>query len=255
MHKVIGAVLSILVFAAALPAAALAKSVEPVARQDEADFVEANVLGIFYHELGHAAIFAEGVPIFGQEEDAADVFSILMIDALYDEETAQSLAADASFGFAGEAEARDKEDDDVAWWDVHGPDEQRYYNTVCLFYGGDPDNRQDFAEALELPEERADGCAEEYAQASESWGAVLDDMTEISGRAVMTFSATRDSAAARILRAEVDQLNSELRLSIPIAVSVEPCGEANAFFDPETSKIVFCSEFEDHLHEVYQLLE
>ncbi len=36
-------------------------------------FVEANLLGIFYHELGHALIDILGLPVFGQEEDAADV--------------------------------------------------------------------------------------------------------------------------------------------------------------------------------------
>lgn len=89
---------------------------------DEA-FVEANILGIFYHELGHAVIDVEGVPIFAQEEDAADVFSIFMIDALFEEEAAQNLAYDAAIGFWFEAVDRG---DDVAWWDVHGPDEQRF---------------------------------------------------------------------------------------------------------------------------------
>jgi hypothetical protein len=39
------------------------------------------------------------VPIFGQEEDAADVVSILMIDQVYDEEPAQDIAYDAALGF------------------------------------------------------------------------------------------------------------------------------------------------------------
>ena len=130
----------------------------PFAVQAEqvSEFVEANVLGIFYHEFGHAVIDIEGVPIFGQEEDAADVFSIYLIDAFYDEETAVSLAYDAAFGFLAEAEQAVA--DEVPWWDTHGPDEQRFYNTVCLFYGADPDGRKDFATDLELPEERAEFC-------------------------------------------------------------------------------------------------
>ena len=78
----------------------------PTALHASSAFVEANILGIFYHELGHAVIDLEGVPIFGQEEDAADVFSIYLIHSLFEEEAAQSLAHDASFGFWGEAMAR-----------------------------------------------------------------------------------------------------------------------------------------------------
>ena len=36
----------------------------PAFTQDTTDFVEANILGIFYHELGHAVIDLEELPIF-----------------------------------------------------------------------------------------------------------------------------------------------------------------------------------------------
>lgn len=73
--------------------------------EDTLAFVEGNLLGIFYHELGHALIDILDLPIFGQEEDAADVLSIFLIDAFYEEEAAVQLAYDAAFGFLGEAEA------------------------------------------------------------------------------------------------------------------------------------------------------
>ena len=81
-------------------------SASALAAEEQSSFVEANILSIFYHELGHALIDIEQVPIFGQEEDAADVFSILMIHTLFEEEAAQELAVEASIGFLGEAELR-----------------------------------------------------------------------------------------------------------------------------------------------------
>lgn len=63
-------------------------------------FVEANLLSIFYHELGHAIIDVAQLPVFGQEEDAADTASILLIDAIFDNETAIDIAYDAVLGFA-----------------------------------------------------------------------------------------------------------------------------------------------------------
>ncbi len=241
--------------AAATLAALIACAAPATARtaSDLSAFVEANVLGIFYHEMGHAAIHTEGLPIFGQEEDAADVFSIFMIDALFDEDTAQSLAADAVLGFEGEARLREDAGEEVAWWDVHGPDEQRVYNTACLFYGANPDARRDFAAIVALPEERALGCPEEYDQAAESWGAVLDGMEDVAGRPPLTFRGDGSPASA-VLAEEVRQLNAELRLAAPVTVAVERCGEANAFYDPERHRITFCSEFTDHLRDIEALI-
>lgn len=222
------------------------------AAQADEMFVEANVLGIFYHELGHALIDIEGVPIFGQEEDAADVFSIFLIDALFEEDAAQSIAYDAAFGFAGEVEMREQAGEEVAWWDVHGPDEQRYYNTVCIFYGADPDKRADLAEELGLPEDRAEYCPDEYDQAAHSWGAVLDEMAERGAGKTLSLEGDDGSLTAQLLAQEIRDLNAMFSLSAPLTVTLESCGEANAFYDPETTEIIMCTEFEDHIREMVE---
>ncbi|MDV7145203.1 DUF4344 domain-containing metallopeptidase [Tropicimonas sp. TH_r6] len=221
---------------------------------EEADaFVEANLLAIFYHELGHALIDIEAVPIFGQEEDAADVFSIFLIDAIFEDESAEDIAYDTAWGFLGEALLRDEMADEIAWWDTHGPDEQRYYNTVCIFYGADPDARGDLAEELGLPEDRAEYCPEEYDQAADAWGAVLDEIWIGADDTSLTFEFDRsaqDSLTLEVVRAEVEALAEEISLSEPLLVSVEPCGEANAWYDPSSVTITMCTEFEDHLYEM-----
>ena len=218
---------------------------------DTIAFVESNLLGIFYHELGHALIDILGLPIFGQEEDAADVLSIFLIDAFFEEESAVQLAYDAAFGFLGEAEANSE----IAFWDVHGPDLQRYYNTVCLFYGANPDEREDVAQDLGLPEERAEYCPEEYDQAAQSWGGALDEIVHDKGGKSLTlgdFEVDSDggSLTADVVRAEVAALNQEFRLPEDLLISVIPCGEANAFYDPQRVEIVMCTEFADALVEM-----
>ena len=55
-------------------------------------FVASNLISVFYHELGHAVIDTMQVPIFGQEEDAAEVFSILLIDEKFDPKSAKIIA-------------------------------------------------------------------------------------------------------------------------------------------------------------------
>ncbi|MCB1339176.1 MAG: hypothetical protein KDK10_17555 [Maritimibacter sp.] len=238
-----------------LPALAAAVLIAPgAALADEATeaFVEANVLAVLYHELGHALIDIEGVPIFGQEEDAADVFSILLIDAFYEEEAAVSLAYDTAFGFLGEAERSRAEGIDPAFWDVHGPDEQRYYNTVCLFYGANPDERDDVAEELGLPEDRAETCPEEFDQAQAAWGAVLDEMAEGVPAETIRVGVLdpRYGAIAELISGEVEALNADFALSADLVINLEDCGEANAFYYAETTSITICTEFIDDLAEL-----
>ena len=59
---------------------------------EEDGFVKPNQISVFYHGLGHTVIYAVQRPIFGQEEDAADVFSILLIDEIFEPEIANIIA-------------------------------------------------------------------------------------------------------------------------------------------------------------------
>lgn len=232
-------------------AAALTCAATSVAAYEDSteSFISANVLGIFYHEMGHALIDYMQLPIFGQEEDAADVLSVFLIDAFYDEETAVQLAYDTAFGFAQEAEGTG---DDVPYWDVHGPDLQRYYNLVCLFYGANPDERDDVAEDLGLPEERADYCPDEYDQAAGSWGSVMDELADGggAGQFVLTPLQTTSEDAAlmhSVLSDEIAALNADFSLPSDLPIEVAQCGEANAYYDPGARKITMCIEFVPHL--------
>lgn len=223
-----------------------------LANEAEDAFVEANLIAIFYHEIGHAVIDVMELPVFGQEEDAADVASILLIDAVFDEAAAADIAYDAAFGFLGEAELSDG---DIAWWDVHGPDEQRFYNLVCLFYGADPDARDDIAEDLGLPEDRAEYCPEEFELANDSWGPVWDEMADLDHGHALSVAGPTEGLLPDTVRAEVDAFNTHFRLPENVQVIIEPCDEANAFYDPSERKVIMCTEFEAHLRDLYRLLE
>jgi Putative metallopeptidase len=49
---------------------------------------------------------------------------------------------------------------------VHGTPAQRFYNVLCIAYGVDKKLFVDVVEKKYLPEDRADGCEEEYEQAA-----------------------------------------------------------------------------------------
>lgn len=210
------------------------------------DFLAANILGIFYHEFGHAVIDLMELPMFAQEEDAADALSALMIDWLFEEEWAQSIAYDSAFGYLVSDEG-----EEPAWWDVHGPDEQRFYNHVCLIYGANPDQRDDLAEDLGLPEERAEYCPDEYDMANASWGSVFDAMADLTSGPPMVFVPGGDGFVNRVLAEEVAHINALARLPEQVTVSVAPCGEANAYYYSDDRLITFCEEFAPFLLNLY----
>lgn len=213
---------------------------------DTGSYIESNLISILYHELGHAIIDRAQVPIFGQEEDAADVASVLLIDMLYEEEAAVQIAYDSAFGFLAEA---DETAGDVAYWDVHGPDLQRYYNLVCLFVGADLDEREDIAADLGLPEERLESCEEEFELANDSWGPLFDELAEAAPGQSIKYVGGDETLTEQLVADEVAALNEDFVIPGGLTVVVEPCGEANAFYDPNDATIIMCSEFEDWLRD------
>ena len=117
-------------------------------------------LFIVLHETAHA-VFAElAVPVLGREEDAADQVAAYAATQLGGDFAERMIRA-AAFMYDTDS-ARKPGEDDFA--DVHGLDRQRFYNVLCLAWGSDP-KRYAFAKELgKLPDERAEGCADEYHQ-------------------------------------------------------------------------------------------
>ena len=48
--------------------------------------------------------------------------------------------------------------------DEHGTPSQRFFNVLCLAYGADKELFADFVSKGYLPQDRSEGCEDEYAQ-------------------------------------------------------------------------------------------
>jgi len=118
-------------------------------------------LFIVLHETAHAVFGVLAVPVLGREEDAADQVATYAATQIGGDFAERMLRA-AAFMYDQDSAARKPGEDDFA--DVHGLDRQRFYNVLCLAWGSDP-KRYAFAKDLgKLPDERAEGCADEYKQ-------------------------------------------------------------------------------------------
>jgi Putative metallopeptidase len=140
--------------------------------KSEHDLGEAIVysnLFVFFHELGHGLIDLYDLPTVGREEDAVDEFSTLLLLEAGDEGTKAVIKAAQWFALEGQ----NQDTSDLAYWDEHSLDQQRFYGVACLMYGKDPEKFAGLVTAGILPESRADRCPAEYAKKYSSWNKLL----------------------------------------------------------------------------------
>lgn len=219
-------------------------------------FVEANIRETLYHELAHALIEVLDLPVFGPEEDAADMFAVVLLNRLSDEArlAAQIPHVAAAYKDGMPREGLGRREGGGAPWGLHDSDAQRYYTFVCLMYGAEPEARADLLETFDLPESRAESCAEEYALTARAWGAVLDDIAPGRfGRGTplaMDWVLDDTAPLARFVSTEVAAREEVIALPEPVMVSVIPCDAPNAFFDPVHMEIIICTELEPFLEKM-----
>ena len=217
---------------------------------DTMTYVEANVLATLYHEIGHALIDKMELPVFAREEDAADTFAVIVTDFLLSPEKAELVTWASADQYLQLNHSSKNYDPDYS--DVHSHDLVRFYNTICLYYGGDVELRDDFAEENGLPEDRAETCESERELAERSWLAVLkqiertDDKAESYDWLIIDEVAESDNeyviASHKVIEDAVAMFNERFATDFKIRVRMTNCNEDNAFYESYGSKILMCNE-------------
>jgi hypothetical protein len=143
------------------------------------------LMGQFYevafHEMAHAVFHTLDVPILGREEDAADQMATLWLIALK-RETADQMLAGVVAGHLDEAGYRSLRS--LKRWrlrfgsatplaGVHSTPEQRLYNLLCIAYGADPARFNALKDRGTLPDERKEGCEDEYRQVVHAYARLI----------------------------------------------------------------------------------
>lgn len=115
------------------------------------------------HEAAHAVFDLLKIPVFGREEDAADLLSAYIMLQLGKSE-ARRLIIGTAYQYR-----TDVKDPTVtvmvkSFSDEHGLPAQRFYNVLCIAYGADKTLFSDVVKYGYLPKERAENCESEYKQ-------------------------------------------------------------------------------------------
>jgi hypothetical protein len=143
------------------------RKIKDKTKLDEA--VRGAVASTFFHELGHGLVDAWKVPVTGKEEDAVDQLSTLIL--IKHTANGEQMALNGAISFRLYADL-DKGQQKI-FWDEHSLDEQRFYDTICLIYGHDPEKYAYLVKDKTLPEERAELCREDYPKIANSWHQLL----------------------------------------------------------------------------------
>lgn len=134
-------------------------------------------IATFYHETGHMVIDLYNLPTTGREEDVADQLSAYILltpgpDGKVDPGSVQAVK-DFAREFQGYSDQKGGEIDEGQLSDVHSLDKTRMYNLECWVYGADPVGNADLVNSGALPQDRADGCEDEYQKLRSSWDTLL----------------------------------------------------------------------------------
>ena len=124
---------------------------------DLVGLVTGGVVEEVLHRMALAILQVFDVPVWGREEDAADMLGAFLM-MQFDERTANVALIGAAQLFVYKTSALGKVDyvSDVS------PPGQRFYNFLCIAVGNDPIDFGGLVDKGFLPKDRAHGCAAEY---------------------------------------------------------------------------------------------
>jgi hypothetical protein len=117
------------------------------------------------HEAGHAMFDIFDVPVFGRQEDAADLFAAYVM-LQFGKDEARRMIGGAAWAYRNYIEDYRKNPEVkirlAGLASSHGQPEERFYNLMCMAYGADPVLFADLTENGYLPPTRSPSCKYEY---------------------------------------------------------------------------------------------
>ncbi|MBU1304141.1 MAG: DUF4344 domain-containing metallopeptidase [Alphaproteobacteria bacterium] len=253
--------LGLLLGLACVPSAAQATDLSKGDYREQRRFAANNSMFVLYHEMAHLLFDQLELPVLGREEDAADnvaTWTLLNKGTPGDDQAVR----DAARGWFLSGVAYDSGGVESDYAAAHALDKQRAYQIVCLMVGKDQKSFSPVANLYSVSDDRQASCAWDYETIDGSLRRLLDRRTSSNdepSRVAVTYrpsgSKLREAADAfkssGVFEKVANDLRRKYRLPAPVSFNAERCGEANAFYDPDTLEIIFCYELMQDYMDLY----
>jgi len=245
-----------------IPGVVQAQDVTKAQQAEIRRFAYNNSLFTLYHEVAHLLFDQLDLPILGREEDAADNLATwtLLNKRL---PAADRALADAAQGWILSGAAYDSGGDESDYAAGHSLDKQRAYQIVCLMVGMDESTFRPIANEYRMERDRQESCYWDYDMVDRSFQKLLGGRGSKKGRGTEVIVTYHDvggrlKAAADAFRSSgvfeqvADDLRTNYSLRGRVRFNARRCGEANAFYDPETVEVIFCYELMQDYMQLYE---
>lgn len=132
--------------------------------QDRNQAILGTVVEALFHETAYALFDLFDVPIWGRIDDAADRLTAFVM-MQFGEDNARTTILGAALFFNWSSRTWTGKD----FASAESPEAQRFFNFLCIAYGGDPIAFDNLKTNGALPDYRSAQCAKEYQQARKAF--------------------------------------------------------------------------------------
>lgn len=212
-------------------------------------FVAANTIFTLHHEAAHMLISLLNLPVVGREEDAADQYAWLQMLETWNESGSAQPIRHAINGWRKEHLRTTGTEDAVPAWSEHSGDLQRHFMGICFAVGYAPTEFADLPLKYDMPEDRAEECAEETEIIEAAWANLLRgaDQHGAAGLKVIYdapptgYAWVQDFVRKNVpFEAIVNRINQRYGFEESPNLRFADCGEADAYWDPEALELAIC---------------
>ena len=137
----------------------VAKAQTAASDQDRSEAIVGTIVEALFHETAYAQFDLFDVPIWGRVDDAADRLTAFVMMQFGEDNARTTILGSARF-FNWSARTWTGQD----FASTEAPEAQRFFNFLCIAYGGDPIAFDSLKTNGALPEYRSAKCAKEYQQ-------------------------------------------------------------------------------------------